>query len=1245
MPANITDHDTWERAKKAARKTLREGSTRFYKLTMSIYTKMGGGFTHGSLTKSRIKLDDTTMDALEVNVLDPAHDEDDESEGDRVHLRQYIREGHFHPPEDDAGRRRAASALRDAAESELDGPGGSKTAGNALHRLADRVQGGGAPKIRVPASPQKRAENASRKFATLGQSAKTEGEHAAAAHAGFAAAAAHAAAGNRDLAERVHKTASAHADKAGPRYVGPRGGLYSDPQHHHSVKKSRDPLLILSKAQGAASQNASTNVGRVRKPPTNPGAQGEGSRGGHVIGHDRQGRPEYQGSNAPTQITNPGAKPPRLSEQIAAGQIPAPPAAAPGSPEAEHSRLQAQHEQLRQQFEASRQALAAHEAKMKQGGSQSGTVAGRRGAPSRSAPEAPFDPNEAGINEPSANAEQSPKIASALLSSGGHAGQTSTGKPIKLGGDTSGWNANELHEGAQAHRAAQMHLLAAAQNAPQEQKQKMKAQARKHLDEEFELTSKYVGAASQHADEESVWKSFDMDEFHPISAWGILYPEIQRSFAGTSMITFDLNARSPRLEKAVKQLGLFGEGGGGGHPTGEGSRGGHVIGHTKSGKPIYESHSHPEHASFTAGEHYEASAVHEKAAHDPDVKDIAGMEAHEHHAQALGHQSLANGRQSDAKFLKQMGRSEHARVMSAKADESGRSGPHKAAADAHRLAASEHGANGYGRKHQERAREHEKLATEYAYKDQREHNAREDAAHTGRGLRVPSDVTITSPGHAPSLPKTRRKANEHALTLENMVAARHGAGPASSPEAKAAWERVADAHTHAAKLHHAGGHESDAGLAVTAAARAKGYANPRASHNDLRSAIFKEAKGESSKLGRGANYKRAGSEFKPTGADRAANDTDASEKKPESKPGVEEANRAVKVHDHIQNFQPAHKSHPMHAEKEAVSQREDFRRFEEHVTAHHQAVDRGNIPALNAAREAGEHAASYLRAQQRGTAAGEKESAFHLKNAKNAAKRAMTLVRNHHSFKKSGIEQLDDLVKACRTPPTTSQSTHTEKSMKVQTDTLQHTISGHGAKKQKRPKKGKRRTVVGQGSPHPGATEHVNPLAVQGALTKSMLEWQTKFLGNVDASFEGRNRLRGPPMQPLIDLSRLPERSSVPATPRPTLEKSHAEKYATLAVDHALRLAYKNALAQSNAGSPFADVLTKSLMPSALKAGFSVIEPDARAVVKGAATALTDLAKIDLNLRSGLETLAVSEVALMQRYEQMGLNAAAAIHF
>lgn len=42
----------------------------------------------------------------------------------------------------------------------------------------------------------------------------------------------------------------------------------------------------------------------------------------------------------------------------------------------------------------------------------------------------------------------------------------------------------------------------------------------------------------------------------------------------------------------------------------EGSRGGKIIGHTKSGKPIYENHSHSSHKSFTSKDHRDAEELH-----------------------------------------------------------------------------------------------------------------------------------------------------------------------------------------------------------------------------------------------------------------------------------------------------------------------------------------------------------------------------------------------------------------------------------------------------------------------------------------------------------------------------------------------------------------------------------------------------------------------------------------------------------
>lgn len=37
-----------------------------------------------------------------------------------------------------------------------------------------------------------------------------------------------------------------------------------------------------------------------------------------------------------------------------------------------------------------------------------------------------------------------------------------------------------------------------------------------------------------------------------------------------------------------------------------------IIGRTKSGKPIYASHSHPDHENFTAKDHSDASELHKE---------------------------------------------------------------------------------------------------------------------------------------------------------------------------------------------------------------------------------------------------------------------------------------------------------------------------------------------------------------------------------------------------------------------------------------------------------------------------------------------------------------------------------------------------------------------------------------------------------------------------------------------------------
>lgn len=70
---------------------------------------------------------------------------------------------------------------------------------------------------------------------------------------------------------------------------------------------------------------------------------------------------------------------------------------------------------------------------------------------------------------------------------------------------------------------------------------------------------------------------------------------------------------------------------------GEGSKGGKIIGHTKSGKPIYENHDHPEHASFTSEDHRDAAYAHgDKADKEEKKENRYGSDAMDYGVKGAG---------------------------------------------------------------------------------------------------------------------------------------------------------------------------------------------------------------------------------------------------------------------------------------------------------------------------------------------------------------------------------------------------------------------------------------------------------------------------------------------------------------------------------------------------------------------------------------------------------------------------------
>lgn len=90
---------------------------------------------------------------------------------------------------------------------------------------------------------------------------------------------------------------------------------------------------------------------------------------------------------------------------------------------------------------------------------------------------------------------------------------------------------------------------------------------------------------------------------------------------------------------------------------GEGSRGGKIIGHTKSGKPVYDSFDHSSHEKFTAQDHKDAVEHHVEAAkkdlfsddleHATKHKNAAKEKDSKEHTETLGKTVMALSKMSD----------------------------------------------------------------------------------------------------------------------------------------------------------------------------------------------------------------------------------------------------------------------------------------------------------------------------------------------------------------------------------------------------------------------------------------------------------------------------------------------------------------------------------------------------------------------------------------------------------------------
>jgi hypothetical protein len=148
------------------------------------------------------------------------------------------------------------------------------------------------------------------------------------------------------------------------------------------------------------------------------------------------------------------------------------------------------------------------------------------------------------------------------------------------------------------------------------------------------------------------------------------------SLEPTDQVAFLRELRKARKVHPSQTGFAFGAPAAGAKPAGragEGSRGGHVIGHTKSGKPIYESAGHAEHGGFSAADHADAAAKHGDLADyhkrsgnaDRGPNRERHQESERHHRLQQGAHARASGQSAGSRI---MGAAESARFAADAAD-------------------------------------------------------------------------------------------------------------------------------------------------------------------------------------------------------------------------------------------------------------------------------------------------------------------------------------------------------------------------------------------------------------------------------------------------------------------------------------------------------------------------------------------------------------------------------------------------
>lgn len=206
--------------------------------------------------------------------------------------------------------------------------------------------------------------------------------------------------------------------------------------------------------------------------------------------------------------------------------------------------------------------------------------------------------------------------------------------------------------------------------------------------------------------------------------------------------------------------------------SGEGSRGGKIIGHTKTGKPVYDSAGHSAHSDFTPQEHKQAAKISEKMSDEADKKAgvMGSKEGEAHWDRADAHRKAANKMEMDKKKMPKAPDKEKFSQMSM--------GEHYKEAEKHHEMSKKHEEAGNKDKaemHRKLYEAHDQAHGAHIHKETAVRNDRKYGEHAGKDFHSLSSESMKDAhvaldeAHAMSKKDMKKSLDEHLANVEQLL--------------------------------------------------------------------------------------------------------------------------------------------------------------------------------------------------------------------------------------------------------------------------------------------------------------------------------------------------------------------------------------------------------------------------------------------------------------------------------------------